>query len=254
METYRPKFSCLTCKKEFQNNNYQNHIDSKSCKINKIEKISDSRVCPFCGREFNTILGTRQHEVRCSLNPNHRPKIMPKGRAAWNKGQTKDTNDKIAQQGNTLKYRIESGVVKKTARLWTDDEKAKQSIRMSEIAATSESYSGRYNRGSVKEVMCRNGFKVLGSWEELFVNYCLDNNIRIEQPSTPFSYTYEDKERMYYPDFYLPVLDCYVEIKGYESDKDKAKWHYLQNVHQRKLLVIKARGINDIKNGCFKLS
>jgi hypothetical protein len=29
---------------------------------------------------------------------------------------------------------------------------------------------------------------------------------------------------MYTPDFYLNAIDTYIEIKGYETDKDRAKW------------------------------
>jgi len=179
---------------------------------------------------------------------------MPNGKQVWNKGKTAEDDPIVRQYVNSRKKSLLEGKFSPSVRLWTEEEKAEQSVRMSKVAATSESYSGRYNRGSVKEIICKNGFKVLGSWEEIFVNYCIDNNIDIEQPSTPFTYTFEGKERVYYPDFYIPLLNCYVEIKGYETNKDKAKWDYLQNVHERKLLVIKAKGINDIKNGCFKLS
>lgn len=33
-----------------------------------------------------------------------------------------------------------------------------------------------------------------------------------------------DRERKYIPDFYLPNIQCYVEIKGWKTKKDEAKW------------------------------
>lgn len=39
-----------------------------------------------------------------------------------------------------------------------------------------------------------------------------------------FPYHWEGEIRYYIPDFYLIDEDVYVEIKGYETDKDKAKW------------------------------
>lgn len=35
-------------------------------------------------------------------------------------------------------------------------------------------------------------------------------------------------------DFYLPSYDCYLEVKGYETERDLAKWAALSN-----LLIIK---------------
>lgn len=33
----------------------------------------------------------------------------------------------------------------------------------------------------------------------------------------------------YTPDFYLPDLDLYIEVKGYETDKDRSKWSQFTN-------------------------
>ena len=54
-------------------------------------------------------------------------------------------------------------------------------------------------------------------------------------------------ERTYFPDFYIESLDLYVEIKGYETDRDKAKWKQFP----KKLRVIKKKEINEIKKNCF---
>tara|TARA_Y100000310_G_scaffold340961_1_gene438532 strand:- start:6726 stop:7244 length:519 start_codon:yes stop_codon:yes gene_type:complete len=39
-----------------------------------------------------------------------------------------------------------------------------------------------------------------------------------------FSYFYDGKDRFYTPDFYLPKENLYVEVKGYRTSKDVAKW------------------------------
>lgn len=50
------------------------------------------------------------------------------------------------------------------------------------------------------------------------------NNIRWKQNLIKFPFNWEDSIRYYYPDFYLIDDDLFVEIKGYETEKDKAKW------------------------------
>jgi hypothetical protein len=39
-----------------------------------------------------------------------------------------------------------------------------------------------------------------------------------------FGYTFGGEERRYVPDFYLTQTDEYVEVKGYETKRDVAKW------------------------------
>ena len=53
----------------------------------------------------------------------------------------------------------------------------------------------------------------------------------------PFQYEYEGKTRNYYPDFYLVEDDKYVEIKGYETEKDRAKWTQFK----KSLLILKRK-------------
>ena len=77
-----------------------------------------------------------------------------------------------------------------------------------------DSYAGGYNRGRVKTVTCSNGFVVIGKWEQTFVEFCISNDIEIHQPNTGFSYEWNGS-RTYFPDFYLPQLDQWIEIKGY---------------------------------------
>ena len=52
------------------------------------------------------------------------------------------------------------------------------------------------------------------SWELAFIKYCLVNDIKIERNKKGFVYWYEDKKHKYYPDFYLPEVDLFVEVKN----------------------------------------
>ena len=67
-----------------------------------------------------------------------------------------------------------------------------------------------------------------------------------ERPNKGFNYTWNGN-RTYFPDFYLPSLNLYVEVKGYETERDTAKWSQFP----KKLFVIKAKEIKEIRKGIF---
>lgn len=49
------------------------------------------------------------------------------------------------------------------------------------------------------------------------------NSIEWVRNKKSFPYTL-DRERRYTPDFFLPNVGCYVEVKGWTTPKDEAKW------------------------------
>ena len=63
------------------------------------------------------------------------------------------------------------------------------------------------------------GIKCDSIYELVFLIYCLDNNISISRNKKYFSYEFEGKSRKYYPDFYLPDSNTFIELKGYKDAK-----------------------------------
>jgi hypothetical protein len=61
------------------------------------------------------------------------------------------------------------------------------------------------------------------SWELAFAVYHHDHKIPFERCWERFSYEWEGEQKTYIPDFKLSA-GCYVEVKGYSTDKDEAKW------------------------------
>jgi len=68
------------------------------------------------------------------------------------------------------------------------------------------------------------GFWCDSSWELAYVIYCLEHDIKIERNWKSFEYILDGESHLYFPDFYLPDENTYVEIKGYEHDKDTCKF------------------------------
>ena len=81
-----------------------------------------------------------------------------------------------------------------------------------------------------------NGVDLHGSWEVAYAKFLDSNNIRWERCNDSFSYLFDGKNRKYTPDFYLIDTGEYVEIKGYKTEKDSAKWS--QFPHNKKLTIL----------------
>ena len=83
------------------------------------------------------------------------------------------------------------------------------------------------------------GVKFHGLWEVKFAMNLDDKNVEWRRPTEKFQYTFEGKTRNYTPDFWIPELDSYVEIKGYTTPKDEAKWSQFP----LKLIVLKGEDL-----------
>ena len=100
--------------------------------------------------------------------------------------------------------------------------------------------------GRVKNITYK-GVKLKGSWELLVAKWFDENNIKWEHETKSFDYEWNGK-RKYYPDFYLPDFDIYIEVKGYETERDRIKWLSIPN-----LIVFKSDEIKKIKNKVFNI-
>ena len=76
---------------------------------------------------------------------------------------------------------------------------------------------GRGKKGWYKGYWCDS------SYELAWVMYALDHNISFQRNLEKFSYYWEDQERFYVPDFILSDGN-YLEIKGYVSAREQAKF------------------------------
>ena len=78
------------------------------------------------------------------------------------------------------------------------------------------------------------------------------SGLRVQIPSIALFLlkTFNNSEHLYFPDFYVKDLDLYIEVKGYETERDKVKWNTCKN-KGIKLLVLKKNEIYQIKNNNF---
>ena len=111
-----------------------------------------------------------------------------------------------------------------------------------------DSYSSSNVNGRVEKVIYNN-MTLDSQWEVDFARWLDKNFVLWERPDKGFEYYYKDKKHIYFPDFYLPQLDIYVEVKGFKREKDEYKWKSLNN-----LIVLLSDDIKKIREGIFDLS
>ena len=70
--------------------------------------------------------------------------------------------------------------------------------------------------------------------DDLGISWHRDKTIKLEYK------TRGGRKRNYIPDFYLPDLDIYIEVKGYWTDAAKHKMKDVQNRNPVKILILES--------------
>ena len=142
-------------------------------------------------------------------------------------------------------------VIQKT--IWTAELRKKHSEKMKQVVNENpESYSSKNVCGRVKTIPTVDSFGIethcLGKWELAVVNFLNKKNIKWSNKIDKiFNYEWNGGVHRYFPDFYLTDYDAYIEVKGYERGRDRAKW----NQFKEKLIIIKKKEIQQIKEDSY---
>ena len=229
----RVKVQCEICGQFLAKCNMQKHLrrhqnNPKSFKIRETYKLDhDNLFCKFCGKECKNKNSLIQHKIRCKQNPNRvenysSPKINRKGQVPWNKGLTKETDQRIAKGVEQLRlyYTTHDGTYK--GRTHTEDYKKYMSTVMTQL---NHGHKGRRTHGKGGYI---DGLYLMSTYELVYYVYMRDHNYNIHLCENRFQYEWQGKIHFYTPDF---VVDGkIVEIKGYESERDTVKYKAVENI------------------------
>lgn len=144
---------------------------------------------------------------------------------------------------------------KQQKEMWTEERRKQHSQLMKKIVERNpESYSNNNVCGRVKSIPIIDSYgnktKCLGKWELLVAEYLNQHNIKwTNKISEHFEYEWNGSTHRYFPDFKLPEKNMYIEVKGYERERDRKKW----NQFPYPLIIIKLDDIKKIKSGHFSL-
>ena len=208
--------------------------------------------CKYCGKQCKNKNSKAQHEIRCKNNPDRldpRTYIKP-GHSKGHKG----SNQYIKARELGLEFpEMSEETRRKIGNGWrgkhhTEEQKKRLSESMkTAVERCPESYSSSNVNGRVKHYEYR-GSKMDGSWELEVVKFLDSKNIQWIKPGKGIPYQWEGKTHLYFPDFYLPEYNRYIEVKGYRRDRDLCKWKSVPN-----LIVLMRKDIEEIKQNKFNL-
>lgn len=222
--------------------------------------------CKYCKKECKSKNSLKQHEIRCKFNENRieikkrkTPYVNP-----WTTELRKKQSERMFEINKTKPKRFHTEEVKKNQSvrmfernktMWTPEFREKHSKKMQEVVKEKpQSYLCGNLNGRTKWIEYKDSYgtniKLNGSWEVLVAEFLNKENINWSRPTLGFEYKWENKKHIYFPDFYLNDYDIYIEVKGFERERDKAK---LQ-AFTKKIILLKNNEIQSIKNNTFKLN
>lgn len=196
--------------------------------------------CCYCNRECKNKNSKAQHEMRCNLNPNKKD-VKPSYGMLGKRGSNQHL--KAKQNGYTveisLKTRERLSVAAKNKK-WSNESRKKLSESMKRaVELYPDSYSVS-NRGRTRRID-KHGISFQGKWELYFYEWCLANNLSCNRCRDGFKYEWNGT-RKYFPDFFLPSLNVFIEVKGFQTEQDLAKWrdfpHHLIVVRKKQIMLI----------------
>lgn len=185
--------------------------------------------CKFCKKQCKNDNSHRNHERLCPQNPTRIYVSYTLGKPAWNKGLTKETNSIIKAQADKLKENYRKPIFTPEGLKRLSDGAKQRGL-------------GGYRPHPNKGVWYK-GMWLDSKWE-LIVAESLDyNNIKWERPKVGFVWT--DDNRKYYPDFYLPEFNVYLDPKNsYLRKKDLLKINEASRRNNIKVIVLDEKQLN----------
>lgn len=261
---------CCTCGKTFYKTkhyivshilNPNSHVTgdncSNKCSNQKRKSLIITKTCAKCGKPFNTKSG-RDEKNFCSSFCSHSRTVSDVTKQKISNSMLKSDKFKLSSQNrkckqiqhpiknltNNGKYKQDSYLITKKCPICKNDFKVIpyyfKRIYCSRTCYNADhkleyrtKLKGGYRKGSGRgKSGWYKGYWCDSSWELAWVIYNLDNNILFKRNTQGFPYRYQNKECQYFPDFVQN--DVYIEIKGYETEKNKQK--YISFPHQLRIL------------------
>ena len=183
----RTKIPCEICGQLISLSNMSKHLArhergiSLPYKTRKYALNHDGLECQFCGKECKNRNSLCNHERLCKLNPDamevtgHSAEIKAgrvQGHPAWNKGLTKETDERIAKSAETYKRNVAMN-----GSYWTGKKHSDESKRKIALSMAGNTHGNRSKKGFYK------GFYCGSSYELAYVIYNIDHNIPFLQTS-----------------------------------------------------------------------
>lgn len=158
------------------------------------------------------------------------------GRPHWSRGLTKETDERIKKRSEKMKLDYKNGT--KTYKSHPHTQETREKLSQIQSERIKKMGSGGFK--NIKWYYVKNheddSIVVRGKWE-LFVSELLNKHgIKWFRGNALKYKDQNNATHRYSPDFYLPDMDAYIEVKGYFSEKDKNKMNL--TLQQNKVSIV----------------
>lgn len=139
---------------------------------------------------------------------------------------------------------VKSKMGRTEGRKWTQEQKdSHRKVMQQAVRNNPDSYRGRFFRGY--NPFIHEGVSYDSEWEFKVKRYFDSVKLTYIRLTNGFPYVHKGISRTYFPDFYLPNLNAYVEVKGLATTRDLSKWRAFKH----KLIVIPGMVVRHIVKG-----
>lgn len=173
-------------------------------RIDEVIPGNNAMTCKFCDKACKSVNALRNHERLCPDNPDRNYVSHTKGIDPWNKGLTKDTDDRVAELAKLTSAALKG---KPSKTIWTDDmRKAKSAWRKQLHIDHPETHPNRRLAGNRNKISYP---------EQVAFDYLTASGVKFD---------HQRKIGPYYPDFVIGNI--IIEIDGanwHDAEKDKLR-------------------------------
>lgn len=192
--------------------------------------------CKFCDTSRETQNSIKNHELRCRQNPNRLISWLENPNNTSRKHNQYTKAERLGlpkpQFSKDTIGRLSAATTKNNLSQSEETKLKRRNTIANKVA------NGEWHTSLAKKMHYRyKGIDMHGKWEYNYAVWLDENKIQWERCKESFEYEFGGKQRRYTPDFYLKESDTYVEIKGYKTEKDEAKWNQFPKHRNLKVLM-----------------
>ena len=222
--------SCVICKKEYSikgiNSHYITaHTEAGNNKVKNAAELAGKRInniqpspCPHCKKDFKGLL---YHIKYCKDNPNRdiHPSFGKPGTNVYLKAKELGLPKPEISEQTRLKISANS-----KNQIWTDERRKNHSETMKIVVKENPNSYNKNNVSGRVKLIEYNGTSLKGTWELKTAIWLDSLNVSWNHEVNPQKYYWNDDWHLYFPDFYLEKYNAHIEVKGYKTKRDDAKW------------------------------
>jgi hypothetical protein len=253
----RTYIDCDKCSRQISRSVYNRHYARCDGSLTYWDKrrlgilqVDDSVICKFCSIERKNPNSRRNHERLCKMNPERQTTYLQDNPHILRDRVQRGVHSNQYTKARMLGLPIPEVSAETRKRIGDNNRKRSPELLAQIAKSVSNTVKRKVAEGtwhtSLAKKMHHNykGIDLHGTWELKYAQWLDAKGIVWERCKTQFTYTFEDAQRRYTPDFYLVESDTYIEIKGYATAKDAAKWSQIPA--GIKLQVLKEQDLKDM--------